>query len=466
MSMHRNLLAWGAMVAIFASPWGCFAEEGRVVSSLSENTLQSQDLTLDQQIQMIDVEILLLKAELAQKNQQVSQVGVYLKELKALLPPKSLNSTMQARFDRLQTYYDSAQQTLQPLNAGQFHFNSKKMLALLPMSGPYSKAGQAVYQGLQEAFQEMPMPYDLEVLDTNIYDSMFDAWEWVRLYQPSFIFGPLQKSHVAELKTLDLHTPVLAFNEAEEADFGDALRVLSPSSAKDALTSLITYLQESHAQRIVLLSDGDKKSQRLVKRFEALLKQTDALLPIEVVDVTQIDSHVDAALEKALHARQSQGRKGWLQHTIGHRLAFDERPRQDLDVVVSFLPYRLAMQVSPLLEYYHLNALAHYWLPSELPPVDQLVTSLPYWQSTSAILPSYYAALVRKKQSSKASDPGVGIFYALGQLAAKAVVNLTQENTHVMRSELGDLSVDSEQRFHIYPDVYWLDTGVFERLTP
>ncbi|WP_068649227.1 hypothetical protein [Thiomicrospira sp. XS5] len=436
------------------------------MAPLSDNMPQSQYLTLDQQIQMIDVEILLLKAELAQKNQQVSQVGVYLTELKTLLSAESLSPKMQARFARLQAYYDSAQQVLQPPSAGQFHFNPKKMLALLPMSGPYSQAGQAVYQGLQDAFHEMPMPYDLEVLDTNIYDSMFEAWEWVRLYQPSFIFGPLQKSHVAELKALDLHTPVLAFNEAEKLDVRDAMRVLSPSSSTDALASLMTYLQESHAQRIVLLSDGDKKSQALVKHFEALLEQTDVLLPIQVVNVTKIDSHVDAALEQALHAQQSQGRKGWLQHTIGHRLEFEERPRQDLDVVVSFLPYRLAMQVSPLLEYYHLNALAHYWLPSELPPVNQLVTSLPYWQSTSAILPSYYAALIQKKQSSKISDSGVGIFYALGQLAAKAVVNLTQENTHVTRSELGDLSVDSEQRFHIYPDVYWLDTGVFERLTP
>ncbi len=465
MKRHRNLLAW-SMVAIFASPWGAVAEEGEVITPLSDNPAPSANLTLDQQIQMIDVEILLLKAELAQKNLQVSQVGVYLSELKALLPIESLSSQMQDRVARLQAYYDSAQLTTLPSTTG-FRFNARKMLALLPMTGPYSQAGQAVYQGLQDAFHDMPMPYDLDVLDTNIYDSMFEAWEWVRLYQPSFIFGPLQKAHVAELKNLDLHTPVLAFNELQETETRDALRALAPSSMADSVTSLVRYLQNSHARRIVVLTDGDDKSEALVKRFkETLAPEDDSAFPVKIVEVTKIESHVDEALERALHAQQSQGRKGWLQHTIAHSLVFEERPRQDVDVVVSFLPYRLAMQVSPLLEYYHLNALAHYWLPSDLPPADQLMTSLPYWQSTSAILPSYYAAQVQKKQSSTAADSGVGIFYALGQLAAKAVVNLTQENVHVMRSELGDLSVDSEQHFHFYPDVYWLDTGVFERLTP
>ncbi|MGC9385530.1 MAG: penicillin-binding protein activator [Hydrogenovibrio sp.] len=492
-------------MAIFAFPWSVLAQDfdGRV----SEDGLTSPKVSaqavpeIDRQIQLIEVEILLLKAELAWQNQEKAQLGAYLNELARLAGVQAFSPAFQSRYARLQRQYQTVASRDSTAHApSNFQFNPSRMLALLPMSGPYAPAGEAVYQGLEDTFYAQSRPYDLQVLDTHIYDSMFEVWEWVRRYQPSFIFGPLQKHNVEQLQTLDLHTPILALNEMEKPDSRTAIRFMSPSAKRDAIAALVRYLERNHLTRIGVLVSGEPKSQDLLKRFQKALststeheRQGEALpsgLPntssgetgleeeqrfaldepsqsLAIVKVVTVSRHVDESMEAVLQVRQSLARKNWLQQTTGQRLNFVERPRQDVDVLVSFLPYRQAMQVSPLLSYYHLNRLAHYWLPPTLPPVSQLLTSLPYWQATTAVLPVYYAQILQKKRRAQPHDSEIGTFYALGKAAAEAVLKLNGAGQQVLQTDaLGTLTIDDDQGLHFYPELYWLDTDAFERLTP
>lgn len=449
-------------VAIFAyslpvSAVDVFQPQSKKDESVSASV---SNLSLDQQIQLIDLEILLLKAELAQKNAQVDQVRAYLSELEAQVKGIELPSNIQDRVVALQNYLDHSNHDQEDPQA--FAFNPERVLALLPMSGPYAMAGQEIYDGLKSSLKVTYPDSDLEVLDSNIYDSMFEAWEWIRLYQPSFIFGPLVKKNVEALNALKLNAPMLVFNEIKEPSA--LIKTLVPLSNKDAVDKLVSLVKKAHYQRIVVLTNESESSQALVTEFKSHWSEQEMDYPVEIQE-QQVVSNVDQALEKAVNSTQSMARKSWLQRTIRSPIQFTERPRQDLELVISFLPYRLAMQISPLLEYYHLNSIPHYWLPSQRPSVDEFIASLPFWQATSVILPVSYARSVKQNNEQSNQNKEIGIFYALGEVAARAVIETTRQHLMVMNTQLGQLTLGEDQSFHFYPEVYWLDTGVFEKLT-
>lgn len=448
-------------LAIFAYSTHALSFDVPVEQTLpSDESSPPANLSLDQQIKLIDLEILLLKAELAHKNAQADQVQAYLSELKTQAEGVELPSNIQDRMMALQHYLSQSNPVGEVPKA--FAFKPERVLAVLPMSGPYSRAGQELYDGLKSSLKSTYPEASLEVLDSNIYDSMFEAWEWIRLYQPSFIFGPLVKENVEALNALEPNVPMLVFNEVKKPNA--LIKSFVPLSNKDAVDKLVDLVKEAHYQRIVVLTDDSDSSQALMSDFKNYWSEQKMDYPVDIQEQPVV-SNVDQALEKAVNSSQSSARKAWLQRTIRSAIQFTERPRQDLELVVSFLPYRLAMQISPLLEYYHLNAIPHYWLPSQRPSVDEFVASLPFWQATSAILPVSYARSIKQNDKNTDQNNQIGIFYALGELAAKTVIETTRRHSMVMNTQLGQLTLDEDQNIHFYPEIYWLDTGVFEKLT-
>ncbi|QBZ83514.1 Penicillin-binding protein activator LpoA [Hydrogenovibrio crunogenus] len=446
------IFAYSAVALSFDVP-------AKQTQQLDENSPPA-NLSLDEQIQLIDLEILLLKAELAHKNGQTDQVQTYLSELKTQAQGIELPSNIQDRMTVLQDYLNQSKPSDEA--SATFAFKPGRVLAVLPMSGPYSRAGQELYEGLKSSLKSMYPEEKLEVLDSNIYDSMFEAWEWIRLYQPSFIFGPLVKENVEALSALELSIPMLVFNEIKKPNA--LAKSFVPLSNKDAVDKLVDLVKEGHYQRIAVLTDESDSSKALMADFKNHWPEQESDYPVYIQEQPVV-SNVDQALERAVNSRQSTARKSWLQRTVRSPIQFTERPRQDLELVISFLPYRLAMQVSPLLEYYHLNSIPHYWLPSQRPSVDEFAASIPFWQATSAILPVSYARSIKQNNKNTDQIGQIGIFYALGELAARTVIETTQKHSMVMNTQLGQLTLDENQNYHFYPEIYWLDTGVFEKLT-
>lgn len=425
-----------------------------------------QSPNFDQQIQLIDAEIWLLKAELAQKNGDREQVKSYLKNLGTSFPKERMPDHFSYRIEKLNYYLNLTSEAASQINFTEYAFNPSRMLALLPMSGEYAEAGLAIYQAMVAELEAVAPSFSLEVLDTNIYDSMHEAWEWVQLYQPSFIFGPLQKEKVLALEQLSIQTPMLVFNEAHFTD--PSVKFLTPHSSQGQINKLATLLGNGVYRRVIVLTDGSVRSQNLFHQFQTTwqaLHREASHNGSPILVEQQVLSYLDKALEQALHGQNSEIRKGWLQKVVQTPIQSLTRPRQDIDLIVSFLPYRLAMQVTPLLAYYRLNHLSHYWVPSTLPSVEALLRSLPFWQGTTAIFPSYYTESLKAK--NKDIDPlkdQVGIFPALGTTAIKTVTRLSFDQPNVIQTELGILSLDASGRLHLLPDLVWMDLGVFEKL--
>lgn len=427
-----------------------------VLSSEDEGRL------LDAQIQLIEVEIKLLKAELARKNGQRAQVQNYVNALKLDQQRLSFSEGFSHRLLALEAYLNSVEpDTLQTV---QFAFNPDKVIALLPLSGAYQQVGKALLDGLTHALTQSFPDVEVQVVDTAIYDSMFDVWEWVRLNQPSFIFGPLNKANVEAFAKLGALTPNLVLNFLEEETASTASLTLHADHY--SIASLIAYIEKNQYERIVVLKDDSAQSNRLADTFSASMQQHYQDYPVQpVVRDLMLDGNVDQTFEILLNTRDSLARKNWLQKTIGHRLVYEERSRQDTELIVSFLPYRQAMQVTPLLSYYHLSQVTHLWVPSRLPNLHRFIKSLDFWQGTLTILPHYYVQSIFNKQARDATVSEVGIFYALGELAAKIAIHPADYEQVRTDTMLGALSRKKTLHWTFESDVYWLDAGVFESVT-
>jgi len=441
-----------------------------IAQTVIADPVQNQDIThqtqLDQQIQLIDAEIWLLKAELAQKNGDIDEVKSHLQHLDSLYPNQTFPSQFVHRVEKIKRYLSLTAETRLPQDFTGYQFNPNRMLALLPMSGDYAEAGQTIYQAMMSELSAISPSFSLEVLDTNIYDSMLDVWDWVRLYQPSFIFGPLQKEHVLQLASLPIETPMLVFNETKLSN--PYVKFLTPHSSQSLVNKLVDLMGSGVYRRVVVFTDDSRRSQTMLKQLKQTWKLNHDLDDEEIARVftdRQVNSHVDKALESVVHGQKFEVRMGWLQKVIQTPIHSVARARKDVDLIVSFLPYRLAMQVTPLLAFYRLNQISHYWIPSKLPTTDALTRSLPFWQGTTAILPSYYTEqLKRKSDKAESLSDLVGIFHALGTSAIKAVTRLSFDEPNWVQTELGILSLDAFGRLHLSPDLVWIDMGSLEKL--
>ncbi|MDX1795126.1 MAG: penicillin-binding protein activator, partial [Hydrogenovibrio sp.] len=184
------------------------------VSSMKVNP-KPVKLSLDQQIQLIDAEILVLKAELARKNGNKEQVRHYLQELdqKYSIPlPEKMRAHIQSLRQYLQAEKTAQDDSESNTPESGFIFDDRKVVVLLPLSGPYEKIGKAIRHGLEVEFSTVKLTF----FDTHIYESMLQLWELVRLYQPTFMIGPLQKENVEAFSRLNTGVPTLYLNELPE----------------------------------------------------------------------------------------------------------------------------------------------------------------------------------------------------------------------------------------------------------
>ncbi|MBD3822366.1 MAG: penicillin-binding protein activator [Thiotrichales bacterium] len=433
---------------------------GALSGDLPRESSDSTKLPLDLQIKRIDAEILLLKAELARKNGIPSHVRAYLDSLGAV-DKAAISHEMQLRIEGLQQYLQQTASTSIQDNSDAlpFNFDGQNIAVLLPLTGDYSQIGLAIQKGIQEAFPNTKLKF----YDTEVFDSMLDLWNLMKLSQPTFIIGPLRPGKAQVLNDLDTKVPTLLLNQIDSPK--SYVRCLS-LSREGYVPVLVKQLVEHQFKGISVIVDSSTASQDLLQSFETVWADYAEKYPDTTksfrVHIQQVDHSMDQAVGDLVNASQSNIRKNWLQTVIKHKLHFDERSRQDLDAVVSFVSARQAVQVSPLLNFYHLGTVQHYWLPSKLPTVKDFNKSMSYWRNTYALLPKYFVDQVRAfAKGSLKDDQQVGIFHAFGSLAAKVAQSINDSSVRSLPSELGEVMLDEHRAPVILPEEFWLNKGSF-----
>lgn len=479
-SFASQKTAWQELLTI--QPSNSIGSQPVTQGDLPQNPLTSDAQTvqndyLENQVDRIDQEIIILRAELARKNNNLNQVKIYINQLNRMvvlpvfqkrLAVLKLYLTMAKRSS--QTSSDSSSSnaldsylyvgSIEPLK---FPDVSEKsiIVVLLPLTGPYEQAGNRVLSGLTDALEAVSFQGSLAVFDTAIYKTVFELWEIVKYYDPDFIFGPLQKQTAQQWQALNSGIPTFYFNSMDHL-FGHE-RAFSPSKSK-GLDQILSIMNNSQFQNVLVLTDSSESSKKLEAEF---YQAWSSLNSRGQYQHQSIERTVGQSIETAMNVNRSKGRYRWLQKMAGSTFKFTPRPRHDFDAVVTFIPLNKAIQVSPILDFHQLTQVTHIWYPNQTPSLDSLRNSLSSWQQTYAVLPVYTQAELALNKSNPQQEERNGLFYALGQVAVEIVRNPTisdGQNLHI-NTEFGAVSSNTIGQFHLLPVVYWVDQGVFEHVT-
>ena len=410
------------------------------------------DEEMGQQVQQLDAEILLLKAELARQNGNDRLVKALIDKI----PSKRLKAEDRQRLASLQRYCQqkAAVAETDPTHAlaPNFTLSFQHPLAILPLSGPYGPLGQSLLKGLQSELGET-----VQVVDSALFQDPVQLWSLVSLYQPSLILGPLRPDWSLALSQLNTTIPMVTFNAQTISK--PHIRSFAPNK-RERLLFLNAFLQFQQLKRIGVLYPSAKNAQSYFEIWQALNRES--LQPFKIQATQSISRRVDQAFFQLVNADQSQKRARWLQHTLERPLQYQLRARQDLQAIIMMAPRSQGIQGRPLMRYYHLDQASYIWVPDPLPSQEEMVKSLPIWQQTYALFPAYFQLNTQKEAILEVENSTVGIFYAIGEAVVKVLKALQDRNdvsSQIFKTRLGHIWVDKEKQFHLIPKIIWLDEG-------
>lgn len=441
-----------------------FSEESNAITQNKAAKLPKMDFANPSGLQVVkrlDQEILLLRAERSQRNGDVLQVKRYLEQLEKqqILPP------FMGRLEQLKKYVAEfmpvAQQSRQYIQSIDFPLedNDAVVAIVLPTSGDYETAGQAIQNAIQQGLAEAGFKGKLIALDSNLYANAFDLWELLKFYEPDFIFGPLVKEKVAGWRQLRTGVPTLFFNDI--AYLGVAEFSLSPNKLA-GLEQVFQLLQEHAVERVVVLSDNTAKSQELSQVFSQAWLQGFAA---HSLTTHTIEGNVGQNIEQIMGVQGSKNRARWLQNILQVNLDFTARQRQDTQAIVSLVAQESAIQIAPYLTFIAKTSPSlHIWYPSKTPSAEFLSFNRQALQQTYVLLPqSITLDYTQKKPQINLSEKS-GLFYALGRVAVEIVKNSTSSTSldEVANTAYGSYVRNAAGQFHLLPLVYWADKGALQ----
>ncbi|WP_394700573.1 hypothetical protein [Thiomicrorhabdus sp.] len=457
---------WILAGAILTNPMVASADPNRFqVFDLSKENNSSQAMTADQlekQSRQLQQEIYLLKAEEAQANGD--DQGARL-QLEAIEEDENALPEFEQRIQGVRGFLERIGQGVsrwfgaEPQRLFEFPLNDPDSVTavLLPMSSQYASISKALKRSIEESLQAYGYPGKLIFLDTDQFSSAAALWNLLKNYQPDFIFGPLSKKWVSAWQQLDVGVPALYFNEPAGKLAANERSLLF--GKKGGLLQLFAVLQNADYRKVLVLYDETPSSKALLNQFTTNWKILNPGMPFES---EQWRSESVNFLEERLRIQASEQRAAVLRKTIQHSLAFFPRIRQDFDAIISLLPLQKAIQVTPFLELYQQKRSTHIWYPPDLPPSVLFSDSLPDWQKTLALLPSYYL----QNQMNAATPDQYGLFSALGSTAVEIATSksLKSAENRTFALEEGWVWLDDKGRFQYLPGAYWLNRGAVKPL--
>ncbi len=205
----------------------------------------------------------------------------------------------------------------------------RQIALLLPASGPYQTAAQAIQLGI-EAVRALPSTPYRPLLDTYDTTSMDAASLYRQASQQGagFILGPLRKSSLEQLSQLaTIDPPVLAFNQIEGVSRPGLFQLaLAPEEAVEQ--SLASAWLHDHRKMLALLPDSP-----LGKRIEQPLRKYWQALGGEVLEIQYYDpgaTDFSAPIRRLLNIDESQRRFQRLRKVVWE-IQFEPRIRKDAD---------------------------------------------------------------------------------------------------------------------------------------
>ncbi len=238
----------------------------------------------------------------------------------------------------------------------------RHIAVLLPQQGKLAKPAKAIRDGIMASHYKSSLSSNIQLrfYDTSNADHIWLTYQKAIDNGADFVIGPLAKSNLEMLsESNELSVPTLALNSLEidnnltnklaaKADnlfqFG-----LSPESSARMVAE--KSRQDGHYYAAVMVPDNHW-GQRMQKAFTSHWQESGGI----VVDSVSYDSKehdFSTAIKSMLNIDRSVSRKKEVSRTIGRKLEFTPRRRQDIDMLFMAALPRQAKQIPLQIIYHH-----------------------------------------------------------------------------------------------------------------
>ena len=230
----------------------------------------------------------------------------------------------------------------------QFARDPNELALLLPITGAFGPAGEAVRDGFLAAYLDAGgNSQRIRLYDTNAM-SVRAAYDLARQQGAEVIIGPLQKEAVAALAALSPSLPVIALNHLDPGTPTTDAMVQFSLAIEDQASAIAAALSARDIERIVLFDSPARWSGRARIRLE------DELDGVETAGFGTFHrvAEITNVVGEALHIGESQSRATEIESLLGSNLEFVPRRRDDVDAVVALIDADEFLSLKPALDFH------------------------------------------------------------------------------------------------------------------
>ncbi len=225
---------------------------------------------------------------------------------------------------------------------------------LLPLSGRFASAAEAVLDGVFAAYYQDPLRNNITL---HVYDIGDKPEQALLSYQQAvaegaeFVIGPLDKTAVSQLAGQEeLPVPALALNYAETAANSNLYQFsLAP---EDEAREVAERAWLEGYTRAAVMVPGSPLGERLNHAFVERWQELGGLIVAESRYNTD-NNDFSGPIKGMLNIDDSEFRKRRVQQLIGQRVEFTPRRRQDIDFVFLAAFPQQARLMRPQLKFHH-----------------------------------------------------------------------------------------------------------------
>ena len=240
------------------------------------------------------------------------------------------------------------------LSAKQLQYQQPQKIALLlPLSGTYAGAANAIRNGFFAAYYAEKKAKKQNLPGITIKNTATSPVS--QLYSTAvnngadFIVGPLTKDNLQNLVANNSITvPTLALNSLPNVK--SPLLIQFALSPIDEAQQVASFAWSQHHQRALIITTNNPRGNDVLQAL-----QTDwQNLGGDVVATWSVTSgpNLSTTLQKILLVDQSRTRHWRIQAVTGDKLRYHQRRRQDIDVILLATTPVIARQIQPLMRYY------------------------------------------------------------------------------------------------------------------
>lgn len=232
--------------------------------------------------------------------------------------------------------------------------NAPKHIALLlPLTGLYAKAGQAISQGFFAAYyqakqQHQLMP-EITIINTD-NKNIATIYQIATRQGADFVVGPLIKNNISTLiQSAPLSTPTLALNTVPNLNDNHLYQFgLSPT---DEAQQVAMKAWNSHHYRALVISPENHWGQSIADTFAKTWQTLGGGIVGTLKYATE--THLFLDIRHLLNIDQAIEDKKTLRSLLGERLRYIPRRRKDADMIFLVATPTIARQIQPILHYFY-----------------------------------------------------------------------------------------------------------------